>query len=71
MTVSQINPVATVAEWSGRIVAGLVTSPVTLKTRRAEKLCTLNLSRAQSSSRWCGVVVRRRGACSSVTPLVT
>ncbi|GFX80814.1 transposable element Tcb2 transposase [Trichonephila clavipes] len=29
-------------------------SPVPLKSRRVEELCTLNLSRAQTSSRWCG-----------------
>ncbi|GFY16744.1 putative DD41D transposase [Trichonephila clavipes] len=36
------------------MVAGLVTSlsPVPLKTRRVWKRCTLNLSRAQTSSRW-------------------
>ncbi|GFX81902.1 uncharacterized protein TNCV_2571021 [Trichonephila clavipes] len=36
-------------------------SPVPLKTRRVGQRCTLNLSRAQTSSRWCGVVVRREG----------
>ncbi|GFT82098.1 hypothetical protein TNCV_3910281 [Trichonephila clavipes] len=36
-------------------------SPVPLKTRRVGQRCTLNLSRAETSSRWCGVVVRRRG----------
>ncbi|GFX45118.1 uncharacterized protein TNCV_3431661 [Trichonephila clavipes] len=52
-----------VAEWSKyRMVAGLVTSssPVPLKTHRIGKRCTLNLSRAQTSSRWCSVVVRKR-----------
>ncbi|GFU49507.1 uncharacterized protein TNCV_1590551 [Trichonephila clavipes] len=34
-------------------------SPVPLKTRRVGQRGTLNLSRAQTSSRWCGVVVRR------------
>ncbi|GFW97473.1 glutamyl aminopeptidase [Trichonephila clavipes] len=34
-------------------------SPVPLKTRRVGERCMLNLSRAQASSRWCGVVVRR------------
>ncbi|GFX78114.1 uncharacterized protein TNCV_5134621 [Trichonephila clavipes] len=34
-------------------------SPVPLKTRRGGQRCTLNLSRAETSSRWCGVVVRR------------
>ncbi|GFW85778.1 uncharacterized protein TNCV_854271 [Trichonephila clavipes] len=54
--------VAAVAEWYRYwIGACLVTgsSPVPLKTRRAGQRCTLNLSRAQTSSRWCGVVVRR------------
>ncbi|GFY05784.1 hypothetical protein TNCV_4404511 [Trichonephila clavipes] len=46
------------------IVVGLVTSssPVPLKTRRVEECCTLNLPRAQTSFRWCNVVVRRSGA---------
>ncbi|GFX48910.1 uncharacterized protein TNCV_2797031 [Trichonephila clavipes] len=55
---------AAVAEWyRHRIVAGFVTSssPVPLKTRRVGQRCTLNLSRAETSSRWCGVVVRRGG----------
>ncbi|GFU82236.1 uncharacterized protein TNCV_4466871 [Trichonephila clavipes] len=53
---------AAVAEWyRHRIVAGFVTSssPVPLKTRCVGQRCTLNLSRAETSSRWCGVVVRR------------
>ncbi|GFV20362.1 hypothetical protein TNCV_4141231 [Trichonephila clavipes] len=37
-----------------------------LKTRRVGQRCTLNLSRAETSSRWCGVVVRRGGASSGV-----
>ncbi|GFX13027.1 uncharacterized protein TNCV_2356831 [Trichonephila clavipes] len=56
--------VAAVAEWSRyRIVAGLVTSssPVPLKTRRVGQRCSLNLSRAKTSSRWFGEVVRRGG----------
>ncbi|GFX11812.1 uncharacterized protein TNCV_2995971 [Trichonephila clavipes] len=40
--------------------------PVPLKTRRVGQRCTLNLSRAETSSRWCGVVVRRGGASSGV-----
>ncbi|GFY04427.1 hypothetical protein TNCV_4415151 [Trichonephila clavipes] len=36
-------------------------SPVPRKTRRAGVRCTLNLLRAQTSCRWCGVVVRRGG----------
>ncbi|GFX24768.1 uncharacterized transposon-derived protein F54H12.3 [Trichonephila clavipes] len=50
---------AAVAEWyRHRIVAVFVTSssPVPLKTRRVGQRCTLNLSRAEMSSRWCGVV---------------
>ncbi|GFW81107.1 uncharacterized protein TNCV_4804751 [Trichonephila clavipes] len=60
---------AVVVEWSRyRIVAFLVTSssPVPQKTRRIGWPCTLNLSRAETSSRWCGVVVRRGGAISDV-----
>ncbi|GFS55293.1 uncharacterized protein TNCV_1626331 [Trichonephila clavipes] len=48
----------------------LSSSPVPLKTRRVRKRCTLNLSRAETSSRWCGVVDRRGGASSGVV-LVT
>ncbi|GFS53760.1 uncharacterized protein TNCV_731501 [Trichonephila clavipes] len=58
---------AAVAEWYRyRNVACLVTSssPVPLNTRRVGQRCTLNLSRAETSSRWCGVVVRR-GVCGS------
>ncbi|GFY02413.1 uncharacterized protein TNCV_3502941 [Trichonephila clavipes] len=60
---------AAVAEWYRyRTTACLVTSssPVPLKTRRVGQRCTLNLSRAETSSRWCGVVVRRGGASSGV-----
>ncbi|GFV47323.1 uncharacterized protein TNCV_4829791 [Trichonephila clavipes] len=60
---------AVVAEWYRyRTVACLVTSlsPVPLKTRRVGQRCTLNLSRAETSSRWCGVVVRRGVASSGV-----
>ncbi|GFY00455.1 uncharacterized protein TNCV_1664941 [Trichonephila clavipes] len=65
----QIPEVAAVAEWYGhRIVICLVTSssPMPLKTCRVEQGCTLNLSRAEMSSRWCGVIVRRGGASSGV-----
>ncbi|GFX29181.1 uncharacterized protein TNCV_3217161 [Trichonephila clavipes] len=44
-------------------------SPVPLKTRRVGDRCSLNLSRAQTSSRWCGVVVRRGGTSSGVVVL--
>ncbi|GFT51403.1 uncharacterized protein TNCV_4955151 [Trichonephila clavipes] len=36
-------------------------SPVPLKTRHLGERCTLNLSEAQTSSSWCGVIVRREG----------
>ncbi|GFT88463.1 uncharacterized protein TNCV_262571 [Trichonephila clavipes] len=60
---------AAVAEWYRyRIVACLVasSSPVPLKTRHVGQRCTLNLSRAETSSRSCGVVVRREVASSGV-----
>ncbi|GFU92703.1 uncharacterized protein TNCV_2892121 [Trichonephila clavipes] len=41
-------------------------NPVPLKTRHVGQRCTLNLWRAETSSRWCGVVVRRGGASSGV-----
>ncbi|GFS54530.1 hypothetical protein TNCV_1742801 [Trichonephila clavipes] len=41
-------------------------SPVSLKTRRVGQRCMLNLSRAEMSSRWSGVVVRRGDANSGV-----
>ncbi|GFS94298.1 uncharacterized protein TNCV_2013721 [Trichonephila clavipes] len=69
----QSSHVTMVAQWYRyRIVAGLVTSssPVPLKTRRVGQRCTLNLSRAETSSRWCGVVVRG-GVVSSGVAHVT
>ncbi|GFT92426.1 hypothetical protein TNCV_1053501 [Trichonephila clavipes] len=41
-------------------------SPVPLKTCRVGQRCTLNLSRDETSSRWCVVVVRRGDASSGV-----
>ncbi|GFU40274.1 uncharacterized protein TNCV_1733741 [Trichonephila clavipes] len=61
--------VAVVAEWYRyRVVACLVTSssPVPLKTRRVGQRCTLNLSRAETSSRWCGGGVKRGDTSSGV-----
>ncbi|GFW31521.1 uncharacterized protein TNCV_4419571 [Trichonephila clavipes] len=57
------SPVVRVSD-HGRYV--MSSSPVPLKTRRVGQRCTLNLSRAETSSRWCGVVVRRGGASSGV-----
>ncbi|GFX71645.1 uncharacterized protein TNCV_2696331 [Trichonephila clavipes] len=66
--VQHLNAVA-IAEWYRYwIGAGFVTSlsPIPVKTRRVGQRCTLNLSRAETSSRWCGVVVRRGGVSSGV-----
>ncbi|GFY25666.1 uncharacterized protein TNCV_2487861 [Trichonephila clavipes] len=40
-------------------------SPVPIKTRRVGQQCTLNLSRAEMSSYWCGVVVGRAQVSST------
>ncbi|GFV97499.1 transposable element Tc1 transposase [Trichonephila clavipes] len=61
------------ADWSRyRIVAGFVTSssPVPLKTCRVGQGCTLNLSRAETSSRWCAKR-NRRVTSTRVTSMVT
>ncbi|GFW21882.1 uncharacterized protein TNCV_1236071 [Trichonephila clavipes] len=42
-------------------------SPVPQKTRRVGERCTLNLLRAETSFRWCGVVVRRGGVEAQLT----
>ncbi|GFT57195.1 uncharacterized protein TNCV_1692051 [Trichonephila clavipes] len=66
---SLCNAVAAVDEWYRyRIVACLVTSssPIPMKTHRVGQRYALNLSTAETSSRWCGVVVRRGGASSGV-----
>ncbi|GFX14995.1 uncharacterized protein TNCV_4897631 [Trichonephila clavipes] len=60
------SPVVKVSD-HGRYV--MSSSPVPLKTRRVGERCTLNLSRAQTSSHWCGVVDRRGGASSSAVLL--
>ncbi|GFU68185.1 uncharacterized protein TNCV_38951 [Trichonephila clavipes] len=57
------SPVVTVSDHSGHVISS---SPVPLKTHRVGQRCTLNLSRAETSSRWCDVVVRRGGANSGV-----
>ncbi|GFV52850.1 uncharacterized protein TNCV_2875181 [Trichonephila clavipes] len=50
------SPVVKVSD-HGRHV--LSSNPVPPQTRRVGERCTLNLSRVQTFSRWCGVVVRR------------
>ncbi|GFV34693.1 uncharacterized protein TNCV_1449971 [Trichonephila clavipes] len=42
-------------------------SRVPLKIHRVGERCTLNMSRAQMSSGWCGVVVKRGGVSAQVT----
>ncbi|GFV61561.1 hypothetical protein TNCV_4543931 [Trichonephila clavipes] len=49
-------------------VKSLSTAP--LKTLHAGERCTLDLSKAQASSRWCGVIVRRGGASSGVVLVI-
>ncbi|GFU96779.1 hypothetical protein TNCV_1303091 [Trichonephila clavipes] len=51
-----------------RIVAGFVTksSHVPLKTCRVGQRCTLNMSRAEKSFRWCGMAVMKEKSCSGV-----
>ncbi|GFY24097.1 uncharacterized protein TNCV_1011501 [Trichonephila clavipes] len=53
------SPVVKVSD-HGRYV--MSSSPVPLKTHRVGQRCTLNLSRTETSSRWCGMLVRRGGA---------
>ncbi|GFW22204.1 hypothetical protein TNCV_1429581 [Trichonephila clavipes] len=57
------SPVVKVLD-NGRHVMSSI--PVRVKSRRAGERCPLNLSRLQTSSRWCGVVVRRWGVSSGV-----
>ncbi|GFV75877.1 uncharacterized protein TNCV_1454741 [Trichonephila clavipes] len=52
------SPVVKVSNHGRHVMSSI---PVPLKTRRVGQRCTLNLSRAETSSRWCGVVVRRGG----------
>ncbi|GFV25565.1 uncharacterized protein TNCV_683951 [Trichonephila clavipes] len=48
------SPVVKVSNHGRHVMRSI---PVPLKTRRVGQRCTLNLSRAETSSRWCGVVV--------------
>ncbi|GFY10228.1 uncharacterized protein TNCV_2629071 [Trichonephila clavipes] len=57
------SPVVKVSDHGRHVMSS---SPVPLKIRRVGQRCTLNLSRAQTSSRWCDVVARRRGASSGL-----
>ncbi|GFX34026.1 uncharacterized protein TNCV_912271 [Trichonephila clavipes] len=57
------SPVVKVSDHVRHVMSS---SPVPLKTCRVGQRCTLNLSRAETSSRWCGVVVKRGGDNSGV-----
>ncbi|GFV51747.1 uncharacterized protein TNCV_1321031 [Trichonephila clavipes] len=52
------SPVVKVLDHDRHVMSSI---PVPLKTRRVGQRCTLNLSRAEMSSRWCGVVIRSGG----------
>ncbi|PRD29450.1 UNVERIFIED_CONTAM: hypothetical protein NCL1_29385 [Trichonephila clavipes] len=52
------SPVVKVSNHDRHVMSS---SPVPLKTRRVGQRYMLNLSRAETSSSWCGVVVRRGG----------
>ncbi|GFW92150.1 uncharacterized protein TNCV_3540361 [Trichonephila clavipes] len=56
-------PVVKVSDLGWHVMSS---SPIPLKTRLVGQRCTFNLSRAETSSRWCAVVVRRKGASSGV-----
>ncbi|GFU38292.1 hypothetical protein TNCV_2432891 [Trichonephila clavipes] len=45
------SPVVKVSDHGWHVMSS---SPVPLKTRRVGQRCTLNPSRAETSSRWCG-----------------
>ncbi|GFY36607.1 uncharacterized protein TNCV_28121 [Trichonephila clavipes] len=57
------SPVVKVSDHGRHVMSS---NPVPLKNHRVGQRCTLNLSRAEMSSRWCGVEVRRGGASSGV-----
>ncbi|GFW98997.1 uncharacterized protein TNCV_1782161 [Trichonephila clavipes] len=57
------SPVVKVSDHGRHVMSS---SPAPLKTRRVGQRCTLNLSKAETSSRWCGVVVKRGGDSSGV-----
>ncbi|GFW87879.1 uncharacterized protein TNCV_1359831 [Trichonephila clavipes] len=59
------SPVVKVSNHGRHVMSSI---PVPLKTRRVGQRCTLNLSRAETSSRWCGVVVRRGGCLLRCRP---
>ncbi|GFX06296.1 uncharacterized protein TNCV_505161 [Trichonephila clavipes] len=50
------SPVVKVSDHGRHVMSS---NPLPLKTHRIGQRCVLNLLRAETSSRWCGVVVRR------------
>ncbi|GFX37163.1 uncharacterized protein TNCV_199141 [Trichonephila clavipes] len=58
------NLVVKVSDRGWRVMSS---SRVPLKTRRVGERCPLNLLRAVTSSRWCGVVVRKGGVPAQVS----
>ncbi|GFY08784.1 uncharacterized protein TNCV_4659771 [Trichonephila clavipes] len=63
---SSPSPVVKVSDHGRHVMSS---SPVPLKTRRVGKQCTLILSRAQTSSIWCGSYVRGMPAQVSASSL--
>ncbi|GFW04608.1 uncharacterized protein TNCV_2226261 [Trichonephila clavipes] len=57
------SPVVKISDHGRHVMSS---SPMPLNTHCVGQRCSLNLSRAETSSRWCGVVVRREGASSGV-----
>ncbi|GFX58233.1 hypothetical protein TNCV_4049911 [Trichonephila clavipes] len=57
------SPVVKVLDHGRHVMSSI---QVPLKAHCLGERCTLNLSRARTPSRWCGVVVRRGGASSDV-----
>ncbi|GFW44740.1 uncharacterized protein TNCV_4482851 [Trichonephila clavipes] len=60
------SPVVKVSDHGRHVMSS---SPVPLISLRFGQRCSLNLSRAETSSRWCGGVVTRSGASSGVVPV--
>ncbi|GFU76951.1 hypothetical protein TNCV_4521071 [Trichonephila clavipes] len=58
--------VVKVSDQGRHVMSSSTNKPVPLKTRRVGQRCTLNLSRVETTSLWCGVVVKRGDASSGV-----
>ncbi|GFV91850.1 uncharacterized protein TNCV_2975211 [Trichonephila clavipes] len=55
-----------VSDFQKRLLIFTHNTNLPLKTRRVGQRCTLSPSRAEASSRWCDVAVRRGDASSGV-----